>query len=452
MAPVNADVAEVEAQLSALRSRCNALLAQRTVAYALTAVLVAAAAVVGLALRGNARLFAATATAAASAALATVAYCTWRAWRGWQSLPDTARLADAGAALDNRLTTLLAVAPTQPPSPLRPLLVAQLLAARRSWSTDALAPQRLARALALVPLALLIFAAAAFYARPPAEARALRARSTLVAGLPQHPDQETEGSLPKVEQALFSNRADEAGARSEGDRAAMNGSSGRESQTAGDGHDPQDIAGNGSGLESPPVDAAPGALSALQRSIRQTFGDSDRHPDSRAQAKPNQPPGQSGGTDAAARGNQPGNDPDRASTAANGSREMPSPKGDNTQQRPQTDGASTKDGGASSSGRGGAGGTSGGTMFGGATQAQARGSAADAAPMAIKLSAISGVSPSQHEPQQRAADVPASPTNASRLGGPLPDMAAEQLADASIQKLDVRPEHEGVVRRLFSRQ
>lgn len=447
MAPVNADVAEVEAQLSALRSRYNALLAQRTVAYALTAVLAAAAAVIALALRGNARLFAATATAAATAALATVAYCAWRAWKDWQSLPDTARLADAGAALEDRLTTLLAVAPTQPPSPLRPLLAAQLLDARRSWSTDALAPQRLARALALVPLALLIFAAAAFYARPPAEARALRARSTQVAGLPQKADEETEGALPKVEQALFSSRGDDAGARSGRDRTDLDGPA---SQAAAGSPDPQDIAGNGPALDSMPADAAPGALSALQRSIRQAFGASDAQHDSRTRAKPNQPPGQSGGTDAAARGNQPGKDPDRESTAANGSREMPSTQGANAQQRPQPDGASSKDGGTSGSGRGGAGGKAGGTMFGGG--AQAKGAAADAAPMAIKLSAISGISPSQHEPQQRTADVPASPTNASRIGGALPDMAAEQLADASIQKLDVRPEHEGVVRRLFSRQ
>lgn len=450
MAPVNADVAEVEEQLSALRSRCNALLAQRTVAYALTAVLVAAATVVALALRGNARLFAATATAAATAALATVGYCTWRAWKGWQSLPDTARLADAGAALEDRLTTLLAVAPTQPPSPLRPLLVAQLLDARRNWSIDALAPQRLARALALVPVALLIFAAAAFYARPPAGVRAPRARSAQVARLPQNADEEIEGGLPKVEQALFSSRADDTGPRSAGDSTEMEGPSGPGSQTARDGHDPQDIAGNGPALHSPPADAAPGALSALQRSIRQAFGASDSQPDSRARAEPNQPPGQSGGTDAAARGNKPGNDPDRKSAAANGSREMPSSQGDSAQQPPQPDGAPTKDGGTSGSGRGGAGGKSGGTMFGGGTQA--KGSPADAAPMAIKLSAISGISPNQHEPQQRTADVPASPTNASRVGGALPDMAAEQLADASIQKLDVRPEHEGVVRRLFSRQ
>jgi hypothetical protein len=443
---VNVDVAEVEAQLAALRTRRNTLLAQRALAYALSAILIAAALIVPLALRASMQLFAAASAAISLAALAAIAYCASRAWTGWLSLPATARFADASAALDDRLTTLIGTAPNHPASTLRPLLVAQLLSARRHWTVDALAPQRVARAVALVPAAATLFAAATFYARPPGTPKATSLRVDRAAPFPAGSMGEGRSEDTNADAPLFADPAGEqpdaaAADTIDGDRRTAAGANG-----APDGDQPiGEGAGDGSALAAAPTDGAAGPLASLQDSIRQTFGGG---PDGNASRSGAAPQGKSAG-EGNSDGDRPGADSqapgDAQSASARNQQPAPQPG-----EAANPDAAAGKNGGAHGSGRGGGSATTAGTMFGGA--AQARGAAADAAPMAIKLSAISGVSPSQHEPQQHAADVPAAPTNASRTGGRLPDMATTQLADATIQKLDVGPEYEGVVRRLFARQ
>ena len=442
---VNVDVAEVETQLAALRTRRNALLTQRTMAYALSAILIAAALIVPLALRASTHLFAAATAAISLAALAAIAYCGWRAWTGWLSLPATARFADASAALDDRLTTLIGTAPNDPTSTLRPLLVAQLLGARRQWTVDALAPRRIARAVALVPAAAMLFAAATFYARPPAAPKATPLRADRAAPFPagsmdDGTNERTDADAPLFADLAGDQRTSAATGNMDGDRRTAAGAGAADTdESTGDG------TGDGTARSAAPTDGAAGPLASLQDSIRQTFGGG---PDGSASRSGTAPQGKTAGE------GKPDADRPGADSQAPGDAQSASARDPQAAPQPghpsNPDAATGKNGGAHGSGRGGGGTTATGTMFGGA--AQARGPAADAAPMAIKLSAMSGVSPSQHEPQRHAADVPAAPTNASRTGGPLPDMAATQLADATIQKLDVGPEYEGVVRRLFARQ
>lgn len=442
---VNVDVAEVEAQLAALRARRNGLLAQRAVAHALTVLLIAATIIVTLALHGSPGLFSGVTATVALVAVAAVAYCAWQAWTGWLSLSATARFADTTAALDDRLTTLIGTALIDPGSTLRPLLVAQLLGARGGWTADALAPQRVARAVALVPAAAMLFAAVTFYGRPPGAPTATPRRADRTASFPAGPMDDAREKDVVAEAELFTKPAGEQRPSSTTGRTSGDGPNAASADNAPDADKPiADRTGDGATLAAAPTDGGAGPLASLQDSIRQAFGAAGPN----ANSSRSGPPQEQNAGGAKPEHDRPGSDSQAAgdSQTASARHQQAAPE---PGQPSNPDAATTKSGGAHGSGRGGAGASAAGTMFG---DAQARGPAADAAPMAIKLSAISGVSPSKHEPQRGAADVPAVPTNAARTGGPLPDMATTQLADAAIQKLDVGPEYEGVVRRLFARQ
>src|SRR5512143_512745 len=224
MAPINADAVEVEAQLSAIRVRRNGLAAQRALAGALSATLLAASLVVVTALRGSGTSFAAATALASLATLAAVAYAAWRTRKEWLSLPATAHLADTHAALDERLTTLLAVAPKTPPPVLRCLLVDQVVGARQRWGLEALAPQRISRWLALVPLSLFVLAATAFYARPPAIADTRHA-SAKPLQLPVKPlAGATVVERSAQQEGLFTKGGDNATLATAARTGAMNGS------------------------------------------------------------------------------------------------------------------------------------------------------------------------------------------------------------------------------------
>src|SRR5512143_3108617 len=272
MAPINADVVEVEAQLSAIRLRRNGLAAQRALAGALSTALVAASVVVVTALRGSVASFAIATALATLATLAAVAYAAWRTRREWLSLPATAHLADTRAALDERLTTLLAVAPLTPPPVLRSLLVDQLIGARQRWGIEALAPQRISRWLALVPLSLFVFAATAFYARPPAVADTRHASAK-----PLKPPAQPLAGTTMVERAaqeerLFTNGDGHVTVATAARNGAMNGAPHGDRDSAEGTNSP--MAGEGSiasaaqgGMTSGDPSAA-GKLDSLRQSIR----------------------------------------------------------------------------------------------------------------------------------------------------------------------------------------
>ena len=271
MAPINGDVAEVEAQLCAIRVRRNGLAAQRALAVALSALLVAAAIVIATALRGSYTLFAVATFFAGLAAVAAIGYIAWRTREDWLTLPATAHLADTHAALDDRLTTLLAVAPVTPTPVLRPLLIDQIVAARQRWDVDALAPQRLSRWLALVPLSLMILAATAFYARPPATATTQQAAHKLA--IPVAPVAGNTVETASQDEGLFS-KGDSGqlppGAMAAAAKAGRNGTGSSKANQDGD--------RDGAGSPQMQGDAAPGVtaddsrLDRLRQSIRDTFG------------------------------------------------------------------------------------------------------------------------------------------------------------------------------------
>ena len=439
MAPVNADVAEVEAQLSAIRRRRNGVAAQRALAAACSTTLVAGSLMIATALRGSTGLFVLATTLASGGTIAAVGYIAWLTWHDWLSIPATARLADTRAALDDRLTTLLAVAPRSPMPPLRPLLLDQVIHARPRWGVDALAPRRFSPWLALVPLALAVFAATTFYARPPAAAanrHSIARTSALSATAP-----DGAATAPRSAKDLFNSEASPSApmsATGAADRLAASGSGAPDgaSATAG-GQRP--LAGAADGGPR-----AGGALDRLRESIQDTFGGGPR-------ASVEQ--GSSGagmanrGAEGTANGDRPGGT--SSTTGKAGAAQRPPGSAPASQQANAADRTTTGTKNTNGNGRGGA--ANGGTTGVLGSSAAPRGEGGQAAPVAIKLSAITGMSPSQTEPQQRG-DLPAAATNASRAGGPLPALADEQLADATVRPLDVGPEHEAIIRRIFTRE
>lgn len=76
----------------------------------------------------------------------------------WFSLSDAARLVDHHAQLDDRLTTLLADRVKPHPSPLRALLIHQVLSTTAQWEPKAVAPHAVPRSIYLFVLALLALA------------------------------------------------------------------------------------------------------------------------------------------------------------------------------------------------------------------------------------------------------------------------------------------------------
>ncbi|MGE3498250.1 MAG: hypothetical protein AB7N53_10215 [Candidatus Binatia bacterium] len=162
-------LAEVSAGIKALRRRLNSLTAQRAFAVAAAMVLLAGAALVGLALRAPKNLFEPCAWAALVAVCAVSVYAVWRARRAWLSILATAHLADRRAALDDRLATVLGAPRSNADSALLPLLIEQTLAQQHEWGVKTLAPHRLAHRLLSVPAALAVLIAVAFYTRPAAQ-------------------------------------------------------------------------------------------------------------------------------------------------------------------------------------------------------------------------------------------------------------------------------------------
>lgn len=452
MAAINAEVAEVAAQLSAIRLRRNALAAQRALAGAFSAAFVAGALIVASALRGSATVFTVAAAAGTVATLTALTYAIRYARREWLSLPATARLADTHARLDERLTTLMAVASRSPTPPLSPLLASQVIRARHSWDVATLAPQRLSRWLALVPLAILTFAAAAFYARPPGGAAARQqltsrplAPKTLAGAAVTDGSAAAAPALADGDQRLA--MAGAANGNSTRDAAQSRRSAGADSGAtrAGEGMSTSgaaadDIAERASGTDR---------MAELRQSIRQAFG---APPDDLAPATdgdrstPNEARNGAAngrGADAARDGEQKAGDGASQNRPGDAKADGAPPTSPNAGANPTT-------AGARGSGRGGAG-TSGSQGVLG-TAGSPRLDADPAAPVAIKLAAISGVSPSQSEPQRRTGSVAAASTSATRSDTKLPDLAEQQLDDVTMQQLAVGPEHEAVVRRLFTRE
>jgi hypothetical protein len=205
-------------------------------------------------------------------------------------------------------------------------------------------------------------------------------------------------------------------------------------------------AGAGAGAGELPAE---GRVAQLRRSIREAFGAAQEETGSDAKGR-GRGGNADGDRDAASRDGGPRPQRDAAGVGAADGARADSRSG-STQSATPNPGRNTSDQGARGSGRGGAGSAGATGVFGAAGSQRLEADAATA--VALKLTAISGVAPSQSEPQRRgAANSTAAASTATRAQHPLPDLAGEQIADVAMQPPQIGPEHEAVVRRLFSRE
>jgi hypothetical protein len=433
--------ADVQAELHALRRRLNGLSAQQNAALAVTAFALCASVLLAVALRAAPIWFTVATWSAGALLLGLLTYLGWRAYRTWLSLDEAAHLADRSSGLEGRLSTLLA--DPAPASRLRPILVEQVRIARPRWQTETLAPRRFAPTLLLVPASLMVLAIVAFLSRPAAPpTSALQPWQTRAAKL--------GGAEADARIAMADTGATELGAGK-----ATGGTTGS-AQPGGRGQGQGDEQGS-TGKLSAARDGSSGAAGdagdasgsdRLREAIRDAMG-AERDSDSTQAGRGEY--GKADGDESApdSAGDRPdangvtsdsrSSDAEQTDTAADG-QSKPDPnqaaKGD----------AHGGNGGTKGAGAGGAT----GTLFAEATQGAAGGDA-EAKPMPIKLGAFAAAAPQHGEPQRRDAPVGhAVMTSAGR--GPAPDLAVAQAPDAALQKIDLAPEHESIVRRIFTRE
>lgn len=437
MLSVRADVAEVEEELRVLRSRLNGLVVQHVISLGLATALLVATILIVFALHANSTLFTAATWGGITIGLALAAYLVWILRRAWLSLDDAASLADKRSGLEGRLTTTLA--DPAPHSPLRSLLLEQVRAAAPRWQTSALAPRRVARTVLLIPAALAVLAASAFYARPPA--RAVRAPR------PMQPLDQALTIASATGPAAPSAAADgDAGLRATGASSSDAGESPAGARPAVEASGSQDMA---AGATAPPV-GAESAGDELRNTIRRAFGaDPDTTGSSHSSRTSGATRGASGFGEKDER--QPTTDAPAASAQSTGTKAAPDSTAPNdpSQPGPQPGTAGTE--GRGGTGRSGAGGAAGELFDAKAPSAGAPTSAA-AKPMAIKLGAFAVAAPQQAEPQRQPGSPAASSATSAGRNTRLPDISVEQAPDAALQKLDVAPEHEAFVRRIFTRE
>jgi hypothetical protein len=164
MPPLSVGIAQVEARLRIIRRRWNLFWAQHGAYLAATTLALAATAILALAARDRRggfeiALFGIGITTAS--ALGAVGH---RLRRHWMSPDDVVRFADRRASLDDRLAALFGPADSE----LKPLLLQQVLDAAPRWDIDALAPRRVPRSVYLAAGSLIALIFAAYFLRPPA--------------------------------------------------------------------------------------------------------------------------------------------------------------------------------------------------------------------------------------------------------------------------------------------
>jgi hypothetical protein len=442
--------AQVEERLRIVRRRLNLLTLQDAIYRSGSLVALAAALLVALAMRGGTSFFAVAVWAAAAAVAAAIAAAGLRIRRHWLSRDQVARFADRQAGLDDRLTTLLD--PRRRPSRLHGLLLEQIFAATPRWDVDTLAPRRVPRSLPILAASLAALLFTSYFARAPATPRS-------AATLPPHVNSmKTEAAGPS--RGLESGRADapdparavsalQAVGVAGADTAAAHPSSvafrnaGSEPGAPASGATADSPRADRSGSRDAGAlrqsdDAAPGMANKLQDAIRKALGAHDT-----GGAQPGTPPGaQARGTSEQDRGTNPHSD-----SGAGARREgTDSTRPAATSATTQPPSASSNLPGSGSAATAGARGAPAGGLFGSPTEAHLP--IGRSQNVAVSLGALSTVAPSGAEPQRQ--DFPVGDAAGADAHAPA-SPADEQIPDAPLQKAEVAPEHEALIRRIFTR-
>ena len=466
MPPFSVGFAQVEDRLRSIRRRLNLLIVQDAVYVGSSAVVIAAALVIAFAVWRGVQSSVDSLWMAGLAGTIVVGACILRMQRRWLTREAVVHLADRRAALDDRLATLLLDPPASRSSGLYNVLLDQILAAAPRWDVDVLAPRRVPHSIFILAAALAVLAITAYFARPPAHplsAASLHSQDGA--------DARASGESPR---ARAGGRIDAA------DGHGLGGGSlaGRSAGLRGDGDGMTGMiggAGRGSvaGAVTQTDKGGPGGSGAA--SGEGSAGEAGGPPDNAAGANPSAPTGAdkqvtdamhtaaSGGMAAGERGTAKGNEdqsegrgkaPDDPaglpSQSAAGEKTVPHqlagsapPARNSTDNGPANAAGSQR--GTGSATAGGSPGSGDAGLF--TAQASTDAPRDGAHPLPVALGAFSTLASSRSDPQRPEPVSGTVPRVASRA--PLP-LAQEQIPDAPLQKVDLAPEHEPLIRRIFT--
>ena len=444
-------LAQVEDRLRSVRRRLNLLIVQDAIYLAGSAVFAAAALLIGLSMWREISLPSESAWLGIPTVAIAGTAAALQMYRRWVSLSAVVHWADRRAELDDRLTTLLFDAPQVRTSSLHPVLLEQILAAAPRWDIDRLAPRRVPRSVFAFAAALAALIVTAYFARPPAvptsAAAALHPQTSREAQDAAQP-RGAAGSRPAAGQSGLGpsqiGRPAQAGTDGAQLAAAAIGDLGehRNLATVGSGGDSR-----GAGRSSDPVNGGDGAEKDSSGSTAETTAGGRERLDTKT----------SSATDA----KEPGTELRGNAPSANPVHAADHPPGSGTGTRP--DAAASAPSASNSTGNRPSGGTGsrpggGAAAAGGAPGAEATGLFAAQAsgeapsgsphPMPVPLGAFSTLASTRSDPQRPDPSGGAIPgATASHRPATLPE---EQIPDAPLQKADIAPEHEPLIRRIFT--
>lgn len=440
--------AQIEDRLHTVRRRLNLLTLQDALYLSGSLVALAAALLIALAVRGGASFFAVAVWMATATITATIAAAAVWIRRRWLSLDQVVRYADRQAALEDRLTTLLLDPRRLRTSRLNGLLLEQTLAAAPRWDVDTLVPRRVPRSVLVFAAALTALIVTSYFSRPPATPKSTATLHPHVNGM----DAEASVLQPRPEngRATVANPPEAveglqvAGVTGSGAATARPSSVSRGESRAQNAPQSGTAANNPLADQLGPHDAGavpqseaalPGMAKQLQDAIRKALGATDST-------------GDTPGTTANSR-SDPDREADPPPSHAAGPRrdgtDATHPSANSATSQPPS--ASSKLPGTGSAATAGARGGAAGELFG--NQSEARGGTGQPQNLPVALGAFSTIAPSRVEPQHQAPPVgDAAGASATHAPPPLPD---EQIPDAPLQKAEVAPEHETLIRRIFTR-
>jgi hypothetical protein len=427
-------------------------------------------------MRGRATFFAVAIWAAVAAVGTAIVAATLRVWRRWLSVEQAVLWTDRRATLDDRLTTLLLDPPRARSSRLKELLLEQILAASPRWDVETLAPRRVPRSVYVFLAALAALIATSFLVRAPATptpaSDAMRPRS---------PDAETKDGMLRSQSAVSAagrtglaaaggmqqggdqlgiaapSKSAQPGEETEGSAGSMPAGQGLQHRGPAQRDQPRrapagsaDTQGaSGDAMAQSPDDLAEGVTAKLQNSIREALGaqkldradERRRSPDERGigRSRPDaanpqansDPPPPSANAKAPPQGG-PGTDRHDASNAKDATGPQQGMPGTGSAANPGAQAAEAAN-----------------ALFGKQNRPGMPGS--ESATMRLKLGAFAAMQTTEIEPQRQP------PSQIIPAGGVPPQavpprLADEQIPDAPLQKADIAPEHEAVVRRIFTRE
>ena len=469
--------AQVEERLRVVRRRLNLVTLQDALYLSGSLVALAATVLVVIALRGRGSLFGVAVWAAVGCIAAAGVAATLRIRQHWLSLEQVVRFADRKASLDDRLATLLLDPRRARSSALKDVLLEQILAATPRWDVDVLVPRRVPRSAFILGASLAALIALSFFARPPATpqpASVAHPPSRADVGNTTPPPHDAaerapqDGGLPGAGAAM--QMAGLAGAhggtlqsgegQSMGQAAGMPSSGARGGQSAPDASsgahgDRAAATTHEGGASSPPdSDQSRDMTEELRQAIREAFGAESGQPKILAKSGPagsGEAPGMHQSNDAAgdrADGSRGATQDGKPGESAGARASDANAREPAARSQSQPSGSANLPGGGSASNPGARGASSSSELFGHAAAAPMAGS--DAPNLGIKLSAFGALSPGQAQPQHETPPTGGAAVGAASRGGSQP-VTDEQVPDAPLQKAEVAPEHEAVVRRIFTR-